>query len=60
MHGADGAARPEGTGAFVAALVAALPLLPVEEEERLHDPAVRAEFVARMRAYDRARRRPPA
>lgn len=50
-----GAPRREGTGAFVRVLAARLPLLPIEEEDRLHDPAVRAAFLARVRA--RAARR---
>lgn len=41
-----GPARPEGVGAFVAVLRARLPLLPIEEEDRLHDPAVRERFLA--------------
>jgi hypothetical protein len=36
-------------------LVAALPALPIEEAEALHDPARRARFVARLRAYARER-----
>lgn len=50
-----GRPRPEGTGAFVRVLVAALPALPIEEAEALHDPARRARFVARLRAYARER-----
>ncbi|HET9552926.1 MAG TPA: DUF523 domain-containing protein [Anaeromyxobacteraceae bacterium] len=46
--GAAGEARPEGVGAFVRALREALPGLPIEEEEALHDPARRAEFVERL------------
>ncbi|WP_242396042.1 DUF523 domain-containing protein [Anaeromyxobacter oryzisoli] len=53
---AGGPPRLEGVGAFVAELRARLPLLPVEEEGRLADPAVRARFVERILAYDRRRR----
>ena len=37
-------------GLFAAALVARLPALPVEEEGRLADPAVRARFLEGVRA----------
>jgi uncharacterized protein YbbK (DUF523 family) len=37
------------SGLFAAALRAALPSLPIEDEVRLADPAVRASFVARIR-----------
>ena len=37
-----------GRGLFVRALVDALPDLPVEDEERLADPRVRADFLARV------------
>ena len=43
----------EGTGLFAAALVAALPNLPVEEEGRLNDPRLRENFITRIFAYDR-------
>ena len=35
------------------ALLRLLPFLPVEEEGRLNDPALRESFVARIFAYDR-------
>ncbi|MFW6093380.1 MAG: YbgA family protein [Pseudomonadota bacterium] len=46
-------AAPErrGRGVFAAALMAALPELPVEENGRLHDPVLRACFVTRVFAY---------
>ncbi len=47
--------RP-GRGLFAAALVAALPELPVEEEGRLADPRRRESFVAHALAYERFRR----
>jgi uncharacterized protein YbbK (DUF523 family) len=43
-----------GSGLFVRALMAAMPGLPVEDEIRLRDPAVRAVFLDRIR--ERARR----
>ncbi|MBK7769512.1 MAG: DUF523 and DUF1722 domain-containing protein [bacterium] len=44
-----------GRGLFAAALVAACPLLPVEEEGRLTDPRLRENFVERIFAYRRAK-----
>jgi uncharacterized protein YbbK (DUF523 family) len=40
-----------GSGLFAQALRARLPLLPVEEPERLTDPAVRERFIERVSAY---------
>jgi uncharacterized protein YbgA (DUF1722 family)/uncharacterized protein YbbK (DUF523 family) len=47
--------RREGQGLFAQALMAALPHLPVEEEGRLLDPALRENFVERVFAYRRLR-----
>jgi uncharacterized protein YbgA (DUF1722 family) len=44
-----------GRGLFAEALLTALPNLPVEEEGRLHDPALRENFVERVFAYQRVR-----
>jgi uncharacterized protein YbgA (DUF1722 family)/uncharacterized protein YbbK (DUF523 family) len=44
-----------GRGLFAAALVEALPHLPVEEEGRLADPRLRDNFVERVFAYWRLR-----
>jgi uncharacterized protein YbgA (DUF1722 family)/uncharacterized protein YbbK (DUF523 family) len=53
---AEGApAERKGTGLFAAALMAALPSLPVEEEGRLHDPGLRENFIERVFAYHRLR-----
>jgi uncharacterized protein YbbK (DUF523 family) len=41
----------KGRGAYAASLMALLPLLPVEEAERLNDPVRRKNFIARMFAY---------
>jgi uncharacterized protein YbbK (DUF523 family) len=40
-------------GIFADELVKAFPLLPVEEEERFHDPIVRDHFIERVFAYHR-------
>lgn len=51
VHAAGEPPAREGTGLFARALLARLPLLPVEEEGRLEDPAARRRFLARVRAY---------
>jgi uncharacterized protein YbgA (DUF1722 family) len=48
-------ARRDGRGLFAEALMRALPCLPVEEEGRLSDPALRENFVERVFAYRRLR-----
>ncbi|MEO8075851.1 MAG: DUF523 and DUF1722 domain-containing protein [Acidobacteriota bacterium] len=52
VYGTAGPAR-DGRGLFAAALLARLPLLPVEEEGRLCDPRLRENFVERVFAYRR-------
>jgi uncharacterized protein YbgA (DUF1722 family)/uncharacterized protein YbbK (DUF523 family) len=57
VHGGRGGPpRRDGVGAFAAVLLARLPLLPVEEEGRLNDPALRESFVERIFAYARWKR----
>jgi uncharacterized protein YbgA (DUF1722 family)/uncharacterized protein YbbK (DUF523 family) len=51
----DGVPRATGTGAYARELVARLPLLPVEEEGRLGDPAIRENFIERVFALARWR-----
>ena len=46
-----GAPTLKGRGAYAAAVTAALPDLPVEENGRLHDPVLRENFVTRTFAY---------
>jgi uncharacterized protein YbbK (DUF523 family)/uncharacterized protein YbgA (DUF1722 family) len=48
-----GPPRRDGVGMFARALTERMPLLPVEEEGRLEDPAVRDSFVERIFAYAR-------
>jgi uncharacterized protein YbgA (DUF1722 family)/uncharacterized protein YbbK (DUF523 family) len=45
----------EGRGLFTAELVAAWPLLPVEEEGRLRDPDLRTNFLVRVHVHHRLR-----
>lgn len=51
VHDDAGAMTATGTGLFAAALRAALPELPVEDELRLEDPGAREAFLSRVRAY---------
>lgn len=55
VYAGSGAPRRNGVGLFTAALRAAMPRLPVEEEGRLHDPRLRENFVERVFAYQRLR-----
>jgi uncharacterized protein YbgA (DUF1722 family)/uncharacterized protein YbbK (DUF523 family) len=50
-----GLARRDGRGLFAAALLAANPELPVEEEGRLEDAALRESWIERVFAYRRLR-----
>jgi len=43
-----GAASKNGIGVFANAFMEAYPLLPVEEEGRLHDPVLRENFIERI------------
>ena len=45
----------QGRGLFAAALMERFPELPVEDERRLSDPAVREDFIRRVTAYHAAR-----
>jgi uncharacterized protein YbgA (DUF1722 family)/uncharacterized protein YbbK (DUF523 family) len=64
VYGRDGVPHPTGAGAYARALTERLPLLPVEEEGRLGDPALRENFIERVFATARWRaflaRRPAA
>ncbi len=55
VYPARGPASRGGVGAFARVLTAQMPLLPVEEEGRLHDPALRENFIERVFAYRRLR-----
>jgi uncharacterized protein YbgA (DUF1722 family)/uncharacterized protein YbbK (DUF523 family) len=55
LYGARGMPSRRGRGLFAAAFMQALPLLPVEEEGRLHDPILRENFIERLFAYRRWR-----
>ena len=54
VHGAKGGPpRRDGVGLFARALREAMPLLPIEEEGRLEDPALRESFIESIFAYAR-------
>ncbi len=51
----EGGRANTGRGLFALALLERMPLLPVEEEGRLHDDALRENFLERVFAYRRLR-----
>ena len=52
----NGTAASGGRGLFADALIRRFPLLPVEEEGRLNDAALRENFIERVFAYHRLQR----
>jgi uncharacterized protein YbgA (DUF1722 family) len=55
VRDAKGVAKRDGRGLFAEALLAANPVLPVEEEGRLNDAALRENWIERVFAYRRLR-----
>ncbi|MBN1495633.1 MAG: DUF523 and DUF1722 domain-containing protein [Spirochaetes bacterium] len=53
VYDAKGAARKTGAGLFAKAFMERFPLLPVEDEGRLHDIGIRENFIARVFAFHR-------
>ncbi len=53
VYGESGQAQKNGRGLFASALVNYFPNLPVEEEGRLHDPALRENFIEKVFCYNR-------
>ncbi len=53
VFGNSGQAQKKGRGLFAAAVVDKFPLLPVEEEGRLHDATLRENFIERIYCYHR-------
>ncbi len=51
---ASGKVIGQGAGLFASAVMSAFPDLPVEDEERLHDPALREAFINKISAHLRA------
>ena len=60
VYGKQGGERSDGRGLFARALLDAFPDLPIAEEGRLQDPALRDSFVERIFAYQRLRELSPA
>jgi uncharacterized protein YbbK (DUF523 family) len=54
LMNAQGDEAPEGIGLFAQALIAHFPLLPVEDEDRLHDPQILKDFLKRVSGYHRS------
>ena len=55
IHAEGRPGERKGVGLFARALMAAMPLLPVEEEGRLNDPRLRENFITRVFSYRRWR-----
>lgn len=55
LYDANGVPRKIGVGMFAAAFMEHFPLLPVEEDGRLHDPVLRENFIERIFVYQRWR-----
>ena len=55
VYGPSGIPRKVGVGLFARAFMDHFPLLPVAEDERLHDPALRENFVERILVMQRWR-----
>jgi uncharacterized protein YbgA (DUF1722 family)/uncharacterized protein YbbK (DUF523 family) len=55
LYGSNGPPERRGRGLFAETLIARFPDLPIEEEGRLCDPALRENFIERIFAYDRLR-----
>jgi uncharacterized protein YbgA (DUF1722 family) len=53
VYGSAGAPRKVGIGLFARAFTHRFPLLPVEDEGRLHDPVIRENFIERLFVYKR-------
>lgn len=55
VYGTDGIPRKVGTGIFARQFMSHFPLIPVEDEGRLHDMSLRENFVERIFVYGRLR-----
>jgi uncharacterized protein YbgA (DUF1722 family)/uncharacterized protein YbbK (DUF523 family) len=56
LYGKGGTPRQVGVGLFARAFMAHFPLVPVEEDGRLHDPHLRENFVECLFVFQRWRR----
>lgn len=55
VYGPSGSVSKSGMGIFGGAFVKRFPLIPAEDDGRLHDPALRENFIERVFVYDRWR-----
>ena len=55
LMNAQGIETPEGVGLFAQAVMKHFPLLPVEDEDRLHDPQIVQDFLKRVSDYHKSR-----
>ena len=53
VYGPTGIPAGSGSGLFAAAVARHFPLMPLEEEGRLNDPAIRENFIERVFSYRR-------
>ncbi len=53
VYDAKGNSRKSGAGLFAMAFMERFPLVPVEDEGRLHDIGLRENFIVRLFAFDR-------
>lgn len=53
IYGATGVSNLSGTGIFAKAFTERFPLMPVEDDGRLHDPALRENFIERLFVFHR-------
>lgn len=53
VYNNDGGVTGYGSGLFAAAVSGHFPLLPLEEDGRLNDPAIRDNFIERVLSYHR-------
>jgi uncharacterized protein YbgA (DUF1722 family)/uncharacterized protein YbbK (DUF523 family) len=53
--GETGSKKKEGVGLFASVLMERFPMLPVEEDGRLHDPGLRENFIERIFVFKRWR-----
>ncbi len=56
VYGESGMPQKSGRGLFAAELLGHFPLLPIEEEGRLNDAAIRENFIERIFAYHNLRK----
>lgn len=56
LRNARGIETPEGVGLFAQAFMKHFPLIPVEDEDRLHDPQILKDFLKRASDYHRSRK----